>query len=246
MTRAFGKGSRSVRQAWIAALLSAPLAVFGQAQAAGTSETTLTVLAEAKAATGGAAWDRISGWHERGRHGATTYETFLDFRRYGARFASTRGGSTRVHGFNGSVVWDLSPDGKVVMNRDPPHLAEARQSAYGSTFAFFFPRRFPARFEYLGAQADAAASFDVVRVTPRGSTPMEVWVDRSTHLIARFVDRTGPTPVTANLSDYRQVGDIRQPFRIDVGDGDPTHSEKGQVESVVLESVARNKFDPPV
>jgi hypothetical protein len=216
------------------------------AKAAGTPNSATEVLAAAKAATGGAAWDRISGWHERGRHGEVAYETLLDFRGYGTRFSSTNGGATRVRGFNGAVAWERGPDGKVVVSRDAARLADARQSAYGSTFAFFFPQRFPAKFDYLGAHTQEGATFDVVKVTLIGATPMEIWIDRSTHLVARFVDRSGPKPVTAILSDYRSVGGIRQPFRIEVSDGDPAHSQTGEVESVVLEPVARREFDPPL
>jgi hypothetical protein len=226
------------------ALALASAAAFRPARA-GTADPALAVIAAAKAAMGGAAWDRIAGWHERGRHGAVSYETWLDFRRYGARYASTRDGVTRVNGFNGRVVWDQASDGKVTISRDAGRLAEARQSAYASSFAFFLTRRFQAGFEYLGGQAEAGASFDVVRVTPEGATPIEVWVDRSTHLLNRFVDRSGAKPVTVRASDYRPVGAIRQPFRLDISDGDPAHDETGFVDSVVLEPVARGLFDPP-
>lgn len=228
-----------------AAIMAAVALSSGQGLAAGTADPAQAVLAAAKAATGGTAWDRITGWHERGHHDGASYDTLLDFRRWGYRFATTRDGKTRVNGFNGSVVWNQGPDGKVTTKRDAASLADARQSAYVSTFAFLRPDRFPARFEYLGVQADGAASFDVIRVTPQGVAPMEIWVDRKTHLFTRFIDRSRPRPVTARLSDFRQVGGIRQPFRLEISDGDPAHAQTGVVDSVVLEPVARSMFDPP-
>lgn len=245
MARASRSCAPSAWPTWMAALLFTTAAGLGPAQAAGSSDRALAVLAAAKAAMGGPAWDRISGWRERGRHGEVAYETLLDFHRYGARFASTRNGATRVHGFNGTIVWDRGPDDKVAVSRAPAQLAEAEQSAYASTFAFFFPRRFPARFEDLGVRSDRGMTFDVVKVSPVGAAPIEVWVDHSTHLIARFVDRSGPKPVTALASDYRWVGGVREPFRIDVSDGDPARAQTVVVDSVVLEPVARSAFDPP-
>lgn len=238
-------GAWNLVRAAAAATLAAVALSSGPRGAAETADPARAVMAAAKAATGGAAWDRITGWHERGRHDGATYDTLLDFRRWAFRFATTRDGKTRVNGFDGSLVWRQGPDGKVTTKRDAASLADARLSAYGSTFAFLRPARFPARFQYLGVRTDGAASFDVVRVTPEGTTPMEVWVDRKTHLFARLVDRSGPKPVTARLSDFRPVGGIRQPFRLEISDGDPAHAQIGVVESVVLEPVARGAFDPP-
>ena len=107
-----------------AALLVAAVAA-GQARSAPTAAKAMMVLSAAKAATGGAAWDRIRGWHERGRHGDVAYDTLLDFRSYRGRYASTRDGKTRVHGFNGWLVWDVAPDGKLTLRRDPAAVADA-------------------------------------------------------------------------------------------------------------------------
>ena len=235
----------TARNVTLAALLLVAAIAAGQARSAPTSAKAMMVLSAAKAATGGAAWDRIRGWHERGRHDDVAYDTLLDFRSYRGRYASTRDGKTRVHGFNGSLVWDVGSDGKLTTSRDPAAVADARLTSYFSTFAFFRPSEFPARFEYLGVQTEQGASFDVVRVTPEGVKPIEVWVDRSTHLPARLVDRSGPTPDVARSSDYREVGGVRQPFRIDDSDGNPAHAQTVEVDSVILEPLAPHAFDPP-
>ena len=150
-------------------------------QPAKAADPAMEILAQAKAAMGGTAWDHISGWHERGRHGDAAYDTLLDFHRWGSRFANYHAGTTRVRGFNGTTVWDQDASGKVSVSHDPVRLADARQSAYGSIFGFFFPRRFHAIFKYLGAKTEDGASFDVVSITPESTLPMEVWIDRSTH-----------------------------------------------------------------
>lgn len=236
---------KPIRPQALLALAAAACTLAGPAQGADSTRKALAVLAQAKAASGGAAWDRITGWRETGRHGQTTYATLLDFRRYGARFASTRDGRTTVRGYDGQIAWEMGPDGKVAASRDPARLAEARQSAYGSAFGFFFSDRFPARFEDLGVRTDGGSSFEVIRTTPEGAPPFELWIDRSTHRVARLVDRNGPQPVTGRFSDERRVGGVTVPFRIDLSDGDPGHAQTGQVESVVLEPVPRTAFEPP-
>ena len=203
------------------------------------------VLTQAKVAMGGTAWDHISGWHERGRHGDAAYDTLLDFHHWGSRFANNRGGITRVRGFNGTTVWDQDASGKVSASHDSARLADARQSAYGSIFGFFFPERFRANFKYLGTKTEDGVSFDVINIIPESTVPMEVWIDRSTHYVARFVDRSGPKPVTAFLSDYRPLGGVLEPSKIEVSDGDPGHASVGRVDDVTLEAVKRSAFDPP-
>ena len=203
------------------------------------------VLAQAKEAMGGTAWDKVTGWHERGHHGDATYDTLLDFHHWGSRFANNHAGSTRISGFNGTIVWDQDASGKVSVSDDPARLAEARQSAYGSIFGFFFPGRFHADVKYLGLKTEEGASFDVVSITPENTVPMEVWIDHSTHFVARFVDRSGPKPVTAFLSDYRPLGGVLEPSKIEVSDGDPGHTSVGRVDDVTVQAVKRSAFDPP-
>ena len=212
---------------------------------ANAADPAIEMLARAKLAMGGTAWDHISGWHERGRHGDAVYDTFLDFRHWGSRFENIRARTMRIHGFNGVSVWDQDASGKITVSHDPARLADARQSAYGSIFGFFFPERFPARLRYLGAKTEDGVAFDLVDIVPENTIPMEVWIDRSTHYIARFVDRSGPKPVTAFLSDYRLLGGVLEPSKIEVSDGDPRHASIGRVESVTLEPVKRSVFDPP-
>jgi hypothetical protein len=107
------------------------------------------------------------------------------------------------------------------------------------------PDRFPAKFTSLGEKSTDGERFDVVRIEPTGSKPIDIWVDRASHLVVRFVDNTGPAPVLGRLSDFRTVDGVKVPFHISVRDGDPAHSEELQVASVVIEPIPRAAFDPP-
>jgi hypothetical protein len=215
------------------------------ASAEDSSHRAIAILAAAKAASGGEVWDKITGWHERGTHGSVAYETLLDYRQYGALFRQTRDGKTSVRGYNGAVAWDMGPDGQVTISTDPKLLADARLSAYGSTTAYFFPDRFPARFEYLGQRAEGNAHYDRLRITPEGANSFEIWIDRSTHLVAKLVDRTGPKPVVATMSDYKDINGLKLPSGFSVSDGTAAHTEQAQVQSYELVPVARSDFDPP-
>ncbi len=220
----------------------------GMASPPGTASDSaaLAILSTSKQASGGAAWDRIAGWHERGVHGDVSYETELDFQRYGTVFKNTRQGETKIRGYNGRVAWDEDANGHVSISTDPARLAEARQSAYGSTYAWFLADRFPARFEYLGVAADKSATYDAIRISPVGATPMDIWIDRASHLVTKLIDRSGSTSVTVTLSDFRDVGGVKINFGLLVSDGDPSHTEVGRVEDVSFTPpTVSADFDPP-
>jgi len=221
----------------------APLAT--PAGAATSSHQAAEILAAVKTASGGAAWDKVTGWHENGIHGTVAYVTLLDYQRYGSLFQETRDGQTYLRGFNGAIAWDEGPDGKVVVNSEPARLADARTTAYVSINGFFFPDRFPARFDYLGAATKGKHHYDIVRITPEGANPFELWVDRATHLIAKLVDRTGRRPVVATISGYEEVDGLKLGSGFTVSDGIPAHFQAVHIGRYELAPVSRAAFDPP-
>jgi len=227
--------SAILKAAMLAALLLA-----GPATAHADDARARTVLAAAKAASGGAAWDRLQGSYEKGAHGGAPYETWLDFRSYGMRVENARG----VQGFNGVVSWRRGSDGKVVETREAGALKEAVTTAFVSNNGFFFPDRFPARATSL-ASAGASAGFDVVEVEPQGGRAFELWFDRKTHLLSRIVDRQGPQPVTVSLSDYRRLGEVLVAFRGTVTGPDGAVLDEGRVDAAEHRPVPRATFDPP-
>lgn len=221
-----------------AALVLLPPAV----AAAQVTPDAARVLAEAKAASGGAAWDRLAGSWERGTHGPVRYETSLDFRRLAFRFENTVAGQVRVHAFDGAQVWDAAPGEPVKASRDPAAVREAITTAFVSNNGYFFPERFPAR-ATLKPGVDAA--FDVVEIEPAGGRAFELWFDRRTHLPMRLVDRTGAPPVTVEVSDYRRVGDVRVAFRATVKSLDGKVLDNGVVEAVEHRAIPASAFKPP-
>lgn len=204
------------------------------------------ILAAAKEASGGRAWDSLPGSREVGSRGATRYETWLDFRRLGMKLESSLEGVVTAQGFNGDVQWRRGPDGKVATSRDPAELREAVLTAYVSTSGYYFPDRFAATARYVRHAAEGGRAFDVVEVTPEGGRGAELWFDRKTHLLGRVVDRQGPQPVTVEISDYRKVGDVLVAFRGVVRGPDGRVLDEGRVETVEFaQPPPAAAFDPP-
>lgn len=203
------------------------------------------VLAAAKEASGGAAWDSFDGALERGTHGTAPYRTWMLFRRYGFRMESGAGEAVRIHGFNGRTDWTMAGSRAAPIALGPAMRAETITTAYFTSWGFFFPDRFPATFRTLADQSQDDRAFDVVEVTPGGGRPVELWFDRSTHLLARIVDREGQPAVSVEASDYRPVGPLLIPFGATLRTMDGTVVDRGQIESIEFGAVDPRLLDPP-
>lgn len=207
-----------------------------------------TLLAEMRAACGGDAWDRVRGWHETGRvdlpggvslpyeawHGLGSPPTAAYVNRVDGRVV-------RQAGYDGSVQWQVGPDGQVAVATDAAALRKRRRDAYLSSFGWFFPGRVPAAFVLLGSRDHGGRSYDVLQVTPEGGDSAELWVDRETRRVGRLV----AAPEYAELSDYRTFAGVCTPTVGRQGDGDPAHALVIHVEGVETGAVDPGRFAPP-
>ena len=187
------------------------------------------VIAQAKAATGGEAWDRIRFWYERGRASPSSgesveYEHWGDLHTLSVRNSNSRSGYMVFDGTMGYVCADAD-----CTSRTPLDGRGMRTGAYLASFGFFFSDRFPASFEYRGTQTDSGTEYEVVRVAPTGMDVVEIWVDSGTQRVARLVQQ--PAAERTDLSDYRRVGDVLVPFGSRVAD--------------LTVQVSTVRFDPP-
>lgn len=217
----------------------------GMAEAQGYSAAARRVLNQARAATGGAGWNMLRGWHETGSQGGVRYETWLDPVRYGLRVETHDPAGRRIQGFNGAGEWRILPSGWATGAADPATLAQVRTAAFFGGNFFFYPGRYDARGAYVGVRQIGERAFEVVNIQPWGGSPRELWFDRRTHLLSRIVDRTGPRPVTVELSDYRRVGPVLVAFRHAVEDGGSGSARARQVESLAFTPVDRAIFSLP-
>ncbi|HEV2531496.1 hypothetical protein [Phenylobacterium sp.] len=237
------------RRAALAALFAlAGLAPPAQAaETIGYSPAAQKVLARARQAAGGAAWNRLRGWHESGRQGGLAYEAWFDPLRYGMRVETHEPAGLDVRGFNGPGDWRITPAGEVTGIDVTRVASEARTRAFFDGHGYFYPGRFDARGDFLGVKSWQGRSFEVVNVKPWGGTARELWFDRRSHLLTRMVDRTAARPVALQLSDYRKVGEVRVAFRITPEpDGGPAaFALAREVESLDFRPADRAMFSLP-
>jgi hypothetical protein len=222
--------------AYVACVLAGLLASAG-CDSPESDEKARAIVALSKSAMGGQAWDKIEIWHEIGA-GTTAsgrpiqYEHWGDFR------------SLAVHNKNDGVdvmVYDGERAAFACSNAkcDPPAPLDAvaiRGGSYLASFGFFFPERFAASYHYLGERSAGKATLDVVLVAPVALPSLELWIDRSTHRIARMIADNGRSQT--DLSDYRRVGGALIPF-MSVGDGATIRTQTVQFEPAGSVSFSR-------
>ncbi len=193
--------------------LSLTLMVVGAAHAGDGGATSdakaLALMAQYRAASGGAALDRHEAFHETGtiiRDGeAGTYEMYGDLHSLRTAGVHTLDGRFGGGGFDGERAWHIGPDGEVSTTTEPAAVREAKAGAYFTIGGYNWPERFPALFTYVGVKTYKAKSYDVVRVTPAGATPNDLWLDRRTHWLARITETTSGQPASADILANRRV-----------------------------------------
>lgn len=176
------------------------------------------LMAQYRAAAGGAALDRHDAFHETGtavhEGHAGTYEMYGDLHALRWAGVHTLDGKYSGGGFDGTVVWEIGPDGKVKTITDPAVVRAERTIAYLTLSAFNWPDRFPARFAYVGPKTYEGRAFDIVRVTPEGGDPLDLWLDAKTHLLGRLTDgKDAPEPGYLDFLDNRTIDGVAMGFK---------------------------------
>lgn len=174
------------------------------------------LIAAARTASGGPAWDRITTWHEHGEAKAGglagTYESWTDLPTGRGANTFNLGPATGAQGYDGHVSWSTDSSGQVRIETSAEAIAAAKQSAYLSAWGIFFPHRFPATIAPAAPHTEAGITYEAIRVTPAGAEPLELWFDPKTHLVAREVQLTGTQPQSTLLGRYTAVNGITIPF----------------------------------
>lgn len=208
--------------------------------AAAASPTPAQVLARARAASGGDAWNgirtaRFEGTIRTGGLAGTATELEdLTTGRSVTRF--TLGTLQGAEGFDGKRGWRQSPNGEVAPDDSPAGKQAAATSAYQTAQGWWAPQRWPASIESRGTRTESGKTYDVLRITPRGGRPFELWIDATTHLIARTVEATGLGSVreTTYFSDYRTVHGVKMPFHQLVSNGKKQYDTVVQLKTVAV------------
>lgn len=140
-------------------------------------------------------------------------------------------------GYDGRVVWNRDQSGLVWnIGADAPVSTEI-SGAYMSAFGLWKPDAGGASVSYAGTMRDKGREYDALTVTPPGSKlPLELWFDRTTHVLAREIQAVGPVVNTVVLSQYRAVHGLMMPYTVHV---DNTNGNNADV------SITAISFNPP-
>ncbi|HBL26160.1 MAG TPA: hypothetical protein DD490_04920 [Acidobacteria bacterium] len=205
-------------------VLGVALSLFSFVPRAG-AEDPQTVLARAKAASGGAAWDGVRTLHSKVRLEtgglSGTAESFEDVRAGYFTDAFQLGPYTGAEGFDATGSWSQDGTGDVTRSDSGDDREGSINEAYRRSYSYWYPDRRPAALTDAGTRQEGDRTFHIVRVVPAGGRPFEMWFDAATGLHDRTVEQTAKETRTTSFSDHREVAGLRLPFRLRVTNGDP-------------------------
>ncbi len=211
---------------------------FGLSALPAGAESAADVLARAKQASGGAAWDGVTSIYTKAKLSAggmtgtaESWEDTLKGRTYGT-FAI--GPMTGAQGFDGKVLWVQDSSKQVRIDDSDDARLGALNEAYRRTMAYWYPARGEALIEYTGKKTEGNRSFETLRITPKNVRPFDLWIDASTGLIDRVVEKSALETRTTLYSDYRPVDGVKVPFVSRSTNGQERYDQVGTVERVEL------------
>ena len=194
------------------------------------------ILAKAKAASGGPAWDAIRSVRAKAKFSAGgltgTGETLDDVvaGRFVDRFQL--GPVSGAEGFDGTVAWSQDASGQSRAEEGGDGRLRAINESYRRALGFWYPERWPAKVESAGEREENGRHFLLVRITPKGGRPFDLWIDAATMLIDRTVEKAAIETRTTFASDYRTVGAVKIAFASRSTNGDERYDQRSTVESV--------------
>jgi hypothetical protein len=209
------------------------------------------LIAAAKQASGGPAWDRAVLWHEQGQVHAGglsgQYEAWASMASLHNTQRFELGPVSGSNGWDGARAWSTDSSGEVRIETSGESVAQAIQDAYRSVYAFFLPLAIDADRTFEGERVADGASYEVIRITPANAEAFEVWFDPLTHLIEREVQLTGSQPHTFIYSDFQRFDGVLVPRKtIDRVGNDPQYDTVSDITALTLAGVDEpERYLPP-
>jgi hypothetical protein len=200
------------------------------------------ILAKAKQATGGDAWDAIHTTYNKAKLTtsglAGPAESWQDnlTGRYVEKYQL--GPASGADGFDGKLVWSQDSSGEPRAEGAENARQGAADEAYRNAMAYWYPQRWPAQIECSGQKQEQGKTFQVLRITPQGGRPFDLWIDATTYLFDHTVEKADIETRTTYLSDYRTVNGVKLPFAVRSTNGAQQYDQY-----IVLEKV---EFNAPV
>ncbi len=196
----------------------------------------IDILSKAKKAAGGNAWDEISTTHVQmkittgGLEGtAEGWENVLtgqSLSRY------QLGPITGEDGYDGEIAWTKDSSGQVRRREGDDEREGAVNESYRVSLAYWYPERFKAEIEYSGLEREDEKRYHIIRLTPDGGRPFDIWVDAETWLINRTVEKSAIETRTVFFSGYRSVNGVKYPFSSRSTNGETKYDFFVNIESV--------------
>ncbi len=137
-------------------------------------------------------------------------------------------------GWNGTQAWVQDPSGIVRIDGGQSTRLQDIDQAYMDTLAFLRPGADGASVTFAGVRHEGRSAYDIVEVTPPGGSPMDLWVDTRTNLIAKMSGTIGLLSSTTTLSDYRRIEGVEVPFHA------VTHASNGNDSALNIAAVEVN------
>ena len=208
------------------------------------------LLARAKKAAGGEAWDHVRGIHAKAKIEtgglSGVVESWDDVAT--GRFAQSwdLGPAKGAEGFDGKVSWSQEPSGQVVaQDRGQDHEGMVTQ-AFLRSLAYFYPEHRAGTVERLAPRSEGGRRFEALRLVPAGGRPTELWLDAKTLLPDRTIEKVGPVTNTTFFTDYRDVQGLKVAFAQRTTNGEAKYDTKVAVQEIRLDaSVQDARFAPP-
>jgi hypothetical protein len=184
----------------------------------------MAILKAAKAAAGGASWDKptaLVGTGTKRSFGLKGSFTSVEVLRSGW-FQRTGDYSIlrNAEGLDAAGRWRMDNSGGLHPLDSPEAVAVARTDAYLAGRGYFFPEQSSATLRALDPVAENGHTFDLVEATPQSGRSVVLWIDRNDHLVHRAVVQLSTVIETIDYRDYRPVGGLWLPFEIDISNGD--------------------------
>jgi Aspartyl protease/PDZ domain len=208
------------------------------------------ILNKSKQAMGGDAWDTVRTTYTKGKlvtsglNGESeSWEDNLTGR-YVDRFQL--GPASGAEGFDGKQVWSQDSSGQVRLEAGGDARESATDKAYRRCLAYWFPQRWPAEVEYSGEKEEQGRAFHVLRITPKGGRPFDLWIDAATHLFDHTVEKADIETRTSYFSDYRTVSGVKVPFAVRSTNGDTKYDQFVTVDKIEFnQPVQEAQFQMP-
>jgi len=151
-----------------------------------------------------------------------------------------------AEGYDGEQPWSMDPNGAVTISETVDEVEYAHNAAFRLMRAYWYPERQASAATWDRRETLDGADYDVLIVTPEGVRPFELWIDSSSGLIGRTVERLAIDTETTIFSDYRETDGVMIAHHVLTTTGDARYDTIAKVEEVTINPpLPATVFDVP-